>query len=190
MILDIVKTDERIMKLMPGASTHVLRQICKDVKTFNQDLHDLTQNLVETMFAANGVGLAAPQVGVPLSIFVMRTAQGIELDTKEVHILINPTAAMSGETYKDMEGCLSIPGLLGRVQRYKQLACACQDTEGKPQVNTLDGLAARIFQHELDHLSGVLFVDRADKFYRPVDPIGACEFRPANHGEIADQPST
>ena len=88
----------------------------------------------------------------------------------EAHILINPTSTMSGETYTDIEGCLSIPGLLGRVNRYKQLACAYQDTEGKAQISSLDGLPARIFQHELDHLSGVLFVDRAEKFYRPVDP--------------------
>ena len=122
----------------------VLRTVCHDVKVFNRELFDLAQNLVDTMFAANGVGLAAPQVGIKLNLFVMRTAAGLANNTRDVHILVNPQSSTNNtEKYRDMEGCLSIPGLLGRVERYKELQCAYVNVEGRPQTAALAGLPAR-----------------------------------------------
>ena len=173
MILDIVKADthttpSNFIQVVPGFQTTILRRVGLDILTFNKDLHDLAQNMIETMFALNGVGLAGPQVGVGLNIFVMRTEESLTNDeSRDALVLINPNLSLTGETYHDIEGCLSIPGLLGRVERHKDLACAYVDTEGNPQTCAVAGLLARIVQHEHDHLNGILFVDKADKYYRP-----------------------
>lgn len=177
MILEIVKanattTPSGFIRIVPGINTTILRNTCLDIQTFNRDLHNLTQSMIETMFAANGVGLAAPQIGANLNLFVMRTEAGLKNGTSvpnegDALVIVNPKYVLTGETYKDVEGCLSIPGLLGRVERYKELACAYVDTEGVPRTCALSAYAARIAQHEYDHLNGVLFVDRADKFYQP-----------------------
>jgi peptide deformylase len=180
MILDIVKADKSILKLKPGAKESILRWQCLDIAHFTQDLKDLTNNMVETMFAANGIGLAAPQVGLDLNLFVMRTEKGMRDKTREAHIIINPKLTLGGETYQDIEGCLSIPKLLGRVTRSKQVTFSYVDIEGKPQHSGLSGLQARVFQHEADHLSGVLFVDLADEFYRPVEKEEVEDERPVS----------
>lgn len=190
MVLDIIKADIDLLK-HPGPSNRsdpaaILRTICKDVDIFDRDLFDLAQNMIETMIAAKGVGLAAPQIGVGLNMFVMLMESGWDKrtpDPTDARVIINPKITETSGSYQDKEGCLSIPGLLGRVERHKEILYVKYDIEGKgPQEEHASALLSRIFQHELDHLSGVLFVDRADKLYRPIkqneDPEPVCETSP------------
>jgi peptide deformylase len=167
MVLPILKiTGEERKKLA------VLRQVSVDVTEFNDDLRELVASIIETLFAAGGVGLAAPQIGRNLNLFGMRTLEGIENDTREVRVVINPqTVTEIGEDLgtpdEKIESCLSIPGVLGRVTRCHEVGCVYWDEQGKRHGESLKGMEARIYQHERDHLNGVLFVDKADKFYRP-----------------------
>jgi peptide deformylase len=160
MILDIVKWDR--------TPTNILRKMSFDIDVtkFDRDLKDFIDNMTETMFAANGVGLAAPQVGQNLNLFVMRTEQGIINDTQETRVVINPkTITESGDLIKDIEGCLSIPGLLGRVERRKAVSFAYHDLEGRQHQEGLEGLQARIYLHETNHLRAILFIDIAESLY-------------------------
>jgi peptide deformylase len=159
MILDILKVNE-------PAQAKILRKKSVAVKDYTQEIHDFCLNLIETMFASNGVGLAAPQVGQNLNIFVMRTVEGIQKDTNDSIILVNPEVkVMGGGSYKDQEGCLSIPGFWGDVWRQKEVVCKYFDTTGTLLPGVFQGFQARIFQHEFDHLEGKLFTDRAKKVY-------------------------
>ena len=120
------------------------------------------------MYAANGVGLAAPQVGVNKNIFVMRTVESLEAGKDRGHIiLINPSCQLNQDaTYYDVEGCLSFPGIQGKVERSKELATVYTTPEDQLCQNTFLGLQARIFQHENDHLYGIMFIDKAEEFYQ------------------------
>jgi peptide deformylase len=160
MVLDILKVSN-------PADEKILRKKSINIATFDQEIHDFCQNMVETMFASNGVGLAAPQVGRNLNIFVMRTVEGLRGDTREHVILVNPkTSVMGGGSYKDQEGCLSIPGVWGDVWRQKEVVGEYQDTTGKLVSSVFAGFQARIYQHEFDHLVGKLFTDRASKIVK------------------------
>jgi peptide deformylase len=166
----------------------ILRQTCVDVKDFNEDLGKLVSDIVETMFASNGVGLSAPQIGRSLNLFVMRTHDGIRNNTREVRVVINPAVGDKDKDQDDskglrtvwtgapsrssslndtFEGCLSVPDILGRVTRFHEVACAYWDESGQRHEESLKGMQGRMYQHERDHLHGILFVDRADRFYRP-----------------------
>ena len=111
--------------------------------------------MVATMRATNGVGLAANQVGVLRRIFVYDDGSGLG-------VLVNPEIVSATGKQTGMEGCLSIPGLLGEVTRSEEVVIKGTTLNGKPVKITAQGLLARIFQHELDHLNGKLFIDRAD----------------------------
>jgi len=153
--LDIVKYDDTV----PGG---VLRRRSVDVIDFNIEVRELALAMVETMFEANGVGLAAPQVGHNRNLFVMRTEQGLNLDNREAQVIFNPFVLnMSADTVMGVEGCLSIPGVIGKVARAIDLQFAYTDIDGNRKVEGLTGFHARIFQHEFDHLVGTLFIDRA-----------------------------
>ena len=157
MILDILKVSD-------PAQEKILRKKSANVSDFTQEIHDFCMNMIETMFASNGVGLAAPQVGRNLNIFVMRTTVGIKTDTRDSIVLINPrVSVLSGGSYKDQEGCLSIPGVWGDVWRQKEVVCEYYDTFGKANPGIYTGFQGRIFQHEFDHLVGKLFTDRVKK---------------------------
>lgn len=112
-------------------------------------------DLVETMWKADGVGIAAPQVGRPIRVF-------IAVDGRTPHVVINPVVTGKSWRMEDgEEGCLSVPGKYGLVRRYRSFRIKCLDREGKKVVHDSTGFFARVLQHELDHVDGVLFVDRA-----------------------------
>lgn len=120
------------------------------------EIRRLVADMIETMHDAQGVGLAAPQVHVPLRLFVYRTGGGAAA-------LINPTLETIGEEVeRGWEGCLSIPGLRGCVTRARRIRFRGLDAEGRPVSGEAEGMAARVFQHETDHLDGVLYPMRME----------------------------
>lgn len=137
----------------------VLHQKAKRVSQIDKSLQKLLDDMVETMRAAPGVGLAGPQVGVPLRIAV------IEVDDT-VTVVINPEIVKRiGEVELD-EGCLSVPGYWGRLLRAEKVTVKAKDRNGKDFRLTAEGLLAQALQHEIDHLDGVLYVDRMDSLDR------------------------
>jgi peptide deformylase len=136
----------------------VLRATAEPVKEVTDEHRKLIEDMYETMHANNGVGLAAPQVGVSIRVAVL----GIPGKGDEItHIaLINPVwSDPEGELVED-EGCLSVPGLYEEVRRAKQLVCRALNEKGEPIEFSCEGLFARAVQHEIDHLNGMLFIDR------------------------------
>ncbi|UFN49655.1 peptide deformylase [Roseomonas sp. OT10] len=118
------------------------------------EIRRLAADMIETMADAGGVGLAAPQVHVPLRLFVMR-------DGDSARVFVNPViAALDGAVEEGWEGCLSIPGLRGLVPRARRLAWEADDTEGRRLAGEAEGLSARVIQHEVDHLDGLLYLMR------------------------------
>lgn len=133
----------------------VLGEKCQPITKFDSGLRVLVDAMFETMSEADGVGLAAPQVGVPIRLFVINI-QGVE---KRAYI--NPQIIETSiETDTAEEGCLSIPGVWHDVQRPARVTIQAQDIEGKVFTVKAEGLLARAIQHENDHLNGVLFIDR------------------------------
>ncbi len=131
----------------------VLRTTANKVTEINDNLEDLLDNMVETMYDAQGVGLAAPQVGISKQVVVVDIGNG-------VHELINPEIEkLSDKTYIDEEGCLSIPGESGKVERAYQIKVTALNRDGKEFELEAEGLLARVIQHEVDHLEGKLFTD-------------------------------
>jgi len=125
----------------------------------NPDFQVWLDDLIETMWKADGVGIAAPQVGSPLRVF-------IAVDGKTPHVVINPVVTGKSWRMEDgEEGCLSVPGKYGIVRRYRTFKIKCLDRNGEKVVHEPTGFFARVLQHELDHLDGVLFVDRAKKMF-------------------------
>ncbi len=136
----------------------VLRQVAKPVTRINNETQLLVRRMIDTMRDANGLGLAAPQVGVSARVIVYDP-----LDKKGVRVLINPVIlSMSGEQLEPEEGCLSIPGLVGKVKRAQEIKIKGYDERNHPIVRRVSGLEARVIQHEVDHLNGILFIDRAE----------------------------
>lgn len=145
-----VQTDERPVVKIPAP---VLRQVAAEVTKVTTRHRHLADNMVRIMKMSRGVGIAAPQVGVSERIIV------IAPDRKPV-ILVNPTVVSSSGSDVDEEGCLSIPGLYGDVERPDTVEIEAWDIKGRPVSYTMTGYAARIVQHEIDHLDGVLFTDK------------------------------
>lgn len=132
----------------------ILRKICKPQENFDARLGLLVQDMIETMYEADGVGLAAPQIGVMKRIIVVDV-----YDETGVKVLINPEIIETrGEQY-DLEACLSVPGRSGYVKRPQWVRVKGQDVTGKPVEYVGEDLLAVAFCHEIDHLNGVLFVD-------------------------------
>ena len=128
------------------------------ISKFDENLVSLSKDLIDTMYDADGVGLAAPQIGVNKRIFVMDCSRDDE--EKDCRIVINPVIEHSSDelgSYK--EGCLSIPGITEEISRPKVIKVLYQNTDGVLQRNTFDDLWSICFQHELDHLNGKLFID-------------------------------
>ncbi len=144
----------------------MLRNRAREVEVFDEELTALVRDMFETMVAAEGAGLAAPQVGVPLRVFV---ADVREEDREKIRrlALVNPTLVWEGEEEaRASEGCLSIPGVSEVVARPAEVAIEAMDPGGRPVRVEGDGLLARVLQHELDHLNGVLFIDRISALKR------------------------
>ncbi len=135
-----------------------LRRRAKPVENFGEELKRLASEMFEAMFAAEGVGLAAPQVNVSLQLFVMQIPRENE-DPLRME-MANPRIVESRGSFEYEEGCLSVPDIRDMVVRPDWIRVEYQDLEGNHLTFESDGLPARVIQHELDHINGVLFVDR------------------------------
>lgn len=137
-----------------------LRKVAKPVTEFDKKLWTLLDDMAQTMYEANGVGLAAPQVSVLRRIVVVDVGDGIVE-------LVNPEIISAGGKLQDNEGCLSFPGQYGIVERPEKVAVRAQDRNGKEFVVEGEALSARAFCHEIDHLNGVVFKDLAIRMCDP-----------------------
>ena len=135
-----------------------LHERAADVTAFDAGLHRLVDDLIETMYAAPGIGLAATQVGVPLRVFVVDLSVG--RNTGELIVMVNPSFAEREGTQLEEEGCLSAPGFNATVLRPKRAVLKGFTRDGVEQTVEATDLLARAFQHEMDHLDGVVFIDR------------------------------
>jgi peptide deformylase len=135
----------------------VLRETCRDVEVFDSFLRRLSEDMLETMYHAPGVGLAAPQIGLSLRFFVFDP--GPEHGTGPGAVANPVLSDLEGEQTDD-EGCLSIPNIYFPTTRAMRVGVSGQDVEGRPISLVGEGLLARIFQHETDHVNGMLFIDR------------------------------
>lgn len=153
----------------------ILRQKAKKVPRVTPELQQLIDDMIETMREAPGVGLAAPQVGVGLRVIVVEYGEppeeeGAEPPPKKLYAVVNPEISRhNNETVAGTEGCLSIPEYMGEVERYTQVTVKGLDRHGKPLKLKAKDWLARVFQHEIDHINGVLFIDRATRLFR-VEP--------------------
>ena len=148
-----------------------LRRPTKRVRTFDARLHQTLENMIETMREGQGVGLAAPQVGLDQRIFVIEYPEDSERpeETMQRYEMINPEIVKAKGSEVGQEGCLSLPGLAADVDRATYVLVKAQDRDGKAQRIKAHDWLARIFQHEIDHLDGVLMVDRAEQVYKVVE---------------------
>ncbi|AYV95507.1 peptide deformylase [Fusobacterium necrophorum subsp. funduliforme] len=136
----------------------VLRKIAEKVEEVNDEIREILRNMVETMYARDGVGLAAPQVGISLRMFVCDIGTPEESNVKKI---INPLITpLTEETISVEEGCLSIPGIYKKVERIAKLKLEYQNEQGEFVEEILEGFPAIVVQHEYDHLEATLFVDR------------------------------
>lgn len=136
----------------------VLRVRCPEVETFDDALARLAADMVETMHDAPGVGLAASQIGVEQRVAVVDLSVGE--DPEQVHVLVNPEVLEEEGKAVEVEGCLSIPGITDKVRRPMRIKVRARTVEGEPFELEADDWLARAILHEIDHLDGVLFVDR------------------------------
>ena len=147
-----------------------LRIKSKPVSKFDAEFQQLVDDMLETMREAPGVGLAAPQIGEPLQLVVIEYNEFEEDEDvrPKRYVLVNPQFTwFSEEKVTDLEGCLSVPGFTGTVERSEAVSLKAQNRFGKPVKLSVDGWLARIFQHEIDHLNGVLYIDKALEVHRP-----------------------
>lgn len=143
----------------------VLREEAAPIEEVTDELRRLARDMFDTMYQAEGIGLAAPQVGVSQRILVMDVTS--EDESRHVHVLVNPIITESSrETDKAAEGCLSIPGLEEKVTRPVHVTVEATSLDGDPVHIEAAGLLARALQHEIDHLDGVLFIDRLSPLKR------------------------
>jgi peptide deformylase len=133
-----------------------LREVSAPVKEINDELRQLVEDMFETMYSANGVGLAAPQIGKNIRMVIIDIGE-------DPMVLINPEILKKSGKETCDEGCLSLPGLTEKVERATSVVAEFTDLDGERYEIEAEGLLARAIQHELDHLEGVLFVDRISK---------------------------
>lgn len=163
----------------------ILRRKARPVTGFDKNLQALIDDMIETMRAAPGVGLAAPQVGVSERLIIVEYAEPPEVDAEagaadpapeqpvpevkpKLYVIANPVIMKtSTETVFGVEGCLSIPGLVGEVERFQGVQVTGLSRRGQLMKVKAEGWLARIFQHEIDHINGVVFPDRATRVWKP-----------------------
>ncbi|MQR96577.1 peptide deformylase [Fictibacillus phosphorivorans] len=138
----------------------VLETKCEQVKTFDKKLKKLVKDMFETMYEAEGVGLAAPQIGIAEQIAVVDIGD----DTGQL-VLINPVIKKASGSQSGPEGCLSFPGLFGEVERPFNVTVTAQDVDGKVFTIEASDFLARAIQHEIDHLHGILFTSKVIEYY-------------------------
>ncbi len=141
----------------------IIRKRAEPVSEMTPGIQTLIEDMIETMYDALGIGLAAPQIGVSLRVIVID--EGSEESTGP-RAFINPVIVARAGSMRAEEGCLSIPGVYGEVVRAAEVRVEALDGHGAPVKAEARGLLARIFQHEVDHLDGILFIDRLDKVQR------------------------
>lgn len=134
----------------------VLRRRASPVTEITPEIQRLIDDMVETMYDALGIGLAATQVGVPLRILVVDVGRG------EARVYLNPEIVEQDGQVVGEEGCLSLPGIFADVARAERVVMEGRDRKGQPIREEAQGLMARVFQHEIDHLDGILFTDKVD----------------------------
>jgi peptide deformylase len=178
--LQLITKEEKSMALRHIVTVPelVLRRKAKPVTKFDKKLQTLIDDMIETMRDAPGVGLAAPQVNISEQLIVVEYSEedddeedeGAEEKPekpKKLYVMINPEITKtSEEKVIGVEGCLSIPGIQGEVERFEAIQVKGLNRFGKPQKLKVDGWMARIFQHEIDHLNGVLFTDLAVRLWK------------------------
>lgn len=148
----------------------MLRRKAHKVDKYDADLQSLIEDMIQTMRGEPGVGLAAPQVNLSNRVIVIEYPldDQVEDAKPELFVFVNPEITeKSAETEIGIEGCLSVPDLLGEVERSSRVVVSGFDRFGRKQKISALGWMARIFQHEIDHIDGVLFVDRARKIWKP-----------------------
>src|SRR4030042_276586 len=152
----------------------ILRHKAHKVSDFGPDFQILADDMVETMRQAPGVGLAAPQVDESIRLIVVEFGDEDNEETPpKLYVIANPEIThTSQETLVGTEGCLSIPGVQGDVERFVAVTVKGLNRQGKPMTVKAKGWLARIFQHEIDHLDGILFVDRAEKLWQAEEHQG------------------
>ena len=143
----------------------ILRNPCLDVDSSYKNLNVLIENMFETMYAASGVGLAAPQINRSIRLFIVDTTPFKDDETPEhvvcKKVFINPKIlSVSGDSWSFNEGCLSIPGLRDNVKRQETIKIKYFDEQFKEHIEEYSGFAARVIQHEYDHINGILFTDK------------------------------
>jgi len=146
------------MKIVPYPHP-ALRTKADAVAMIDQEIQTLAQEMVELMYEHEGLGLAAPQVAVGKRLIVMNFA-GDEEEKDQEFIAINPVIMEMKGAIEEREGCLSFPGLYAKVRRYRQVKVQAYNLKGELYEMTCTDLAARVWQHEIDHLDGVLFIDK------------------------------
>ncbi len=158
-----------------GYGDPVLRKVCEDISKDHPNFNEILQNMYETMYNASGVGLAAPQVGFPIRIFIVDTdpfSESEDLSAEEAALLkgfkktfINAKMiAEEGEEWSFNEGCLSIPDVREDVYRNEKITIEYLDEDFNKKIEVYDGLIARVIQHEYDHIEGILFTDKISIF--------------------------
>ena len=139
----------------------ILRRRAEPVGEVTPEIRAILRDMIDTMYREVGVGLAAPQVGISLRLMVVDDEKG-----RGPRALVNPEIVDQGGRVVAEEGCLSIPGIFAPVARAEWVRLEAQDEEGQPVTVETKGLSARVIQHEMDHLDGVLFIDRLDAVRR------------------------
>lgn len=140
----------------------ILRKKSKEVTAIDNKIKTLLDDMMDTMYENDGVGLAAPQVGI------LKRVVTIDVDDENIYRMINPKIISSSGEQIDQEGCLSVPELNGDVNRPMNVTAVYTDENGKEVTLEAQGLLARCICHEIDHLDGILFIDRADKTVKKV----------------------
>jgi peptide deformylase len=149
------------------ANDPLLRKESKKVKDFGKALQVLIDDMLETMHAASGLGLAAPQIGVLERVIVIQMPEDDESEEQGPHndklfTLCNPQIVRADGEEEGEEGCLCLPGFVGEVKRATSVTVKAQDRQGKKLRIKAEGFLARAFQHEIDHLDGILYIDRVE----------------------------
>ncbi len=148
----------------------ILRRKAHKVTDFDKDFQTLVADMIDTLHEAPGVGLAAPQIAVSSRLIVVEynIDEDDEESPKKLYVLANPEIIeASDEMVSGIEGCLSVTGLVGEVERHQSVTVKGLNRLGKPVKIKASGWLARIFQHEIDHLDGIVFTDRTDKVWQP-----------------------
>ncbi len=181
MILDIVELGNPVLR----RKAHKISQIDRDIRI-------LADDMLDTLHDSGGVGLAAPQIGESIRMIVVEYPEddSVEDSPLKTYKVINPEIFRhSEETVEGDEGCLSIPGYLGTVARWESIMVKGLTVFGRPMKISASGWLARIFQHEIDHLDGICYIDRASAIYKPSERADAEDAEAADGGDEPAAPA-